>query len=167
MQSAQVFHPETISRKGERNAWLLAGVALVAYLLLWRISEPSILFSLMVIFLLISAFFISLSNWVDRKTTLILEPSGVEFHNGLRKVHLNWKQIEKVGVTSDRWGSRVHVSGTETSFNFRMFSEVKFQGKVRSQMGFHEGETILKNIIQASGLSLTDSDDQSQYYARP
>jgi hypothetical protein len=98
---------------------------------------------------------------------LILNPGGIEFRNRLRNVHLDWEQIEKIRVTSDRWGSHVYVSGTETSFNFRMLSEVQFQGKVRGQMGFPEGETIFKKILQASGLSLTDSNDQGRYYARP
>jgi hypothetical protein len=34
-------------------------------------------------------------------------------------------------------------------------------------MGFPEGEAILKEILSASGLILTGSDDQDRYYARP
>ncbi len=167
MESTQVFHPTTIPRTGERNAWILTAVAVVAYLLLWRLSEANAVLLVMVIFLLLSASLISLGNWIDRKTALILSPGGVEFSNRLRNVHLDWQQIEDVRVTSDRWGSRVQVAGADASFNFRMLSEVEFRGQVRGQMGFQDGETILKRILQASGLSLMNSNDQVHYYARP
>ena len=37
MESPQEFRPELISRVGERNAWILAGVAIVAYLLIFGV----------------------------------------------------------------------------------------------------------------------------------
>jgi hypothetical protein len=168
METAQTFRPETISRQGERNAWILTGFSLIVGLVIfWRASTLPGWVTLLTLFLLLSSIFISLSNWVDRKTILILGPGGVEFHNGLRNVQLSWDQVEKVHVIRDRWGQRVHVSGLEANFNFRMISDVEFQGKVRGQMGFHEGEIILKEIINASGLSLTKNKDQGRYYARP
>ena len=167
MESTQEFHPEMISRKGERNAWILTGAAIIAYLLLWRISEPSTLLLVMVIFLLISALFISLSNWIDRKTVLTLSPEGIHFYNGLRNVKLNWNEIEKLRVVPDRWGKRVHVSSSQAYISFRNLSEVEFQGKVRGQMGFPKGEEILEEIINSSGLVLTEENDQGHYYVRP
>jgi hypothetical protein len=168
METAQVFRPESISRQGERNAWILTGFALIIELVMfWRFSSLPGWVTLLTILLLLSAIFISLSNWVDRKTILILEPGGVEFRNGLRNVQLRWDQVEKVHVTTDRWGQRVHVLGTGANFNFRMFSELEFQGKVRGQMGFPEGETILTELLKASGLSLVKNEDQGRYYARP
>jgi hypothetical protein len=168
MEAAQIFRPETISRKGERNAWLLTGFALIVELVLfWRLSTFPGWITVFGFIMLLSAIFISLSNWVDRKTILILEPGGVKFRNGLRNVQLNWDQIKKVSVIEDRWGYRVHVTGSEASFNFRMLSEIEFRGKIGGQMGFPEGETILKEIIQASGLGLDKSDDHGHYYARP
>lgn len=167
MESRQEFHPELTSRTGERNAWILAGVAVAAYLLIWRVSEPSTLLLITVGFLLLSATFISLSNWIDRKTILVLAPEGVKFRNGLRNVTLNWDEIEKLRVVPDRWGKRVHVSSSQTYFSFRNLSDVKFQGKVRGQMGFPEGEAILQQILQSSGLVLTEENDQGHYYARP
>ena len=168
METAQIFHPKTISRQGERNAWILTGAALiVALTLFWRLSLFPVWIMVFTFFLLLSAIFISLSNWVDRKTILILEPNGVKFRNGLRNVQLSWDQIEKVRVFEDRWGQRVHVLGAEAHFNFRMLSEVEFRGKVGGKMGFPEGETILKEIIQVSGLSLIENQNQDRYYARP
>jgi hypothetical protein len=168
METAQVFHPEIISRKGERNAWILTGITLIVELVMvWRYSTPPFWITILLIFLLLSASLISLSNWVDRKTVLILETDGIVYRNGLRNTALKWDQVEKLRVTPDRWGSRVHVSGTGAHFNFRLLSDIEFQGKVRGQMGFAEGEVILHEIIRASGLNLTEENDQDRYYARP
>jgi hypothetical protein len=168
METAQVYRPTTIPRTGERNAWILSGFAIVIELLMiWRFSTPPAWSTILMVFFLLSAMAISLSNWVDRKTTLVLQPEGVAFRNGLRNVHMEWDQIEKLRVVSDRWGSRVHILGAGANFNFRLLSEVEYQGKVRGQMGFPEGESILKEILKSSGLSLTESNDQGRYYARP
>jgi len=167
METAQIFRPETISRQGERNAWILTGFALIVELVMvWRFSRPLGWITLLAVFLLVSAIFISLSNWVDRKTVLILNPGGVEFHSKLRNAQLSWDQVEKVSVIKDRWGQRVHVSGAKTHFNFRMLSEVELRGKIGGKMGFPDGETILKEIINTSGLSLTENKGHDRYYAR-
>ena len=168
MDTAQIFRPETISRQGERNAWILTGFALIIeLLLLWRLSSLPVWATLLTAFLLISAVFISLSNWVDRKTILILKPGGIEFRNGLRNISMQWDQVETVSVVADRLGRRIHVAGAQANFNFRMVSEVEIRGKVGGKMGFSEGETILKEIINASGLSLVENKNQDRYYARP
>ena len=167
MDSVQEFHPEQISRKGERNAWILTGVSIAAYLLLWRISEPSVLLLVMVIFLIISAFIISLSNWIDRKTTLILSTEGINFNNVLRSVHMNWDEIEQIQVLPDHWGKRVLVFGDQAHIRFRTLSDVEFRGKVRGQIGFHDGEAILEQIIRYSGLISTENENQGHYYVRP
>ena len=168
MESAQVFHPTTISRTGERNAWLLSGLTIaIEALMIWQLGTPPTWSTVLMIFFLLSATMISLSNWIDRKTILILQPEGVEFHNGLRNVRLDWDQINKVRVIADRWGQRVHILGATAGFNFRLLSEVEYMGKVRGQMGFTEGEAILKEILKSSGLTLSESDDQGRYYARP
>jgi hypothetical protein len=167
MESAQIFRPVTIPRQGERNAWILTGFAVVIQaVLFWRSGKLLCWATLLSVLLMLSAFFISLSNWVDRKTVLILEPEGVIFRSGLRDVKLDWIQIENVRVINDRWGSRVYVSGADRSFNFRMLSEVQIQGRVGGQMGFPEGETILKEILQASDLHLQKTEEQDLYYAR-
>ena len=117
--------------------------------------------------LLFSAIAISFGTWVDRKTILILETEGIKFRNGLRDIQLTWEQIEQVRVITDRWGDRIYVLGTKNTFSFRMLSEVELRGKVGGQMGFPEGDTILKEIIHASGLRLIDNKEQDRYYARP
>ena len=166
MESVQEFHPERIPRQGERNAWLLTGAAVAAYLLLWRLSAASLLMLIMVAFLLVSAIFISLSNWIDRHTVLTLQAEGITFRNGLRTVSLNWAEIEKLSVLPDRWGARVRVAGKSALITFRMLSEVNFQGKLRGQMGFAEGEAILQRILRSSGLQEIKTGEKGRYYAR-
>lgn len=80
---------------------------------------------------------------------------------------MNWGKIEKLRVVPDRWGTRVHVSSSRAHFNFRNLSNVKIQGKVRGQIGFPEGEEIMQQIIQTSGLVLNEENNQEHYYARP
>ena len=168
MESAQVFRPKPGSRQGERNAWILTGFAIIVELVLfWRSGTLPGWMSLIASFLFLSAILISLSNWIDRKTTLMVDSNGVEFRNGLRNVKFGWDQIEKIHVLSDRWGQRVLIAGQDANFNFRTLSEVKLRGKVGGQMGFVEGEAILNEILKFSGLSLTKDNDQGQYYARP
>jgi hypothetical protein len=168
METVKIFRPETSSRQGERNAWILTGIALIAeWVTFWRTATFSGWITLLFFFLLLSAIAISFSAWVDRKTILILETGGVKFRNGLRVVQLTWEQIEKVRVIADRWGDRVYVVGTKDTFSFRILSEVELRGKVGGKMGFPEGDTILKEIIHASGLCLTDNKEQDRYYARP
>jgi hypothetical protein len=168
MEGARIYRPATIPRQGERNAWIFTGFAVVIdVVLFWRNGGLPVWATLLTGFLLLSAFFISLSNWSDRKTILALEPDAIEFRNGLRNVRLKWDRVENVRVLKDRWGPRVYVSGADTGFNFRMLSEVQMRGKVGGQMGFPEGQTILENILKASGLSLEKTEDQDLYYARP
>jgi hypothetical protein len=168
MKTERTFHPETISRQGERNAWLLTGFALVANLaLIWRSGSMPVWIGVLTAFLFLSAGLISLSNWSDRQTVLTLKPAGLAFQNGLRRVDLRWDQIEQVHVLSDRWGKQAHVTGESGSFKFRMLSDLKFQGQVRGQMGFVAGETIVKEILDLSGLTRTETTDQGHYYARP
>ena len=168
MNTTQVFHPETISRQGERNAWILSGFAVVVSLLLmWRYAAPPAWIVILTVFMLLSAMLISLSNWVDRRTVLTINADGIAYRNGLRQVTLTWDQIEKIKVAPDRWGQRVHVMGSRAAFNFRLLSEVEFQGKVRGQMGFAAGAQILEKIIEASGLRQMEDEESGHYYARP
>jgi hypothetical protein len=170
------FRPEMISRQGERNAWGLAIVTMVAWLV-FRIRIPA-LGSMALIFgvlLTLSAAMISLSNWVDRQTRLTLNAEGVAFRNGLRNVSLKWDQIEKVQVVTDRFGERVHVFGTtdssstliSTRFNFRTLSPIKMKGQTRGNMGFSDGEEILHQILKSAGLSEIQDNEDGHYYARP
>ncbi|MBC8496802.1 MAG: PH domain-containing protein [Anaerolineales bacterium] len=176
MQISKVFHPELIPRKGERTAWLLLILALV-YLgvALWSDDGLTWLAVVFVSLMFLSAGSITLGNWVDRKTVLRLDPDGVSFSNGLRNVSLNWEDVREVRVLDSAWGHRVQVRGPATStssrlstgFTFRTLGEVIMQGEIKGRMGFAEGESILKKILESSGLQETEVAEKIRYYARP
>ena len=167
MDGVQEFHPEKISRTGERNAWILTVLSwAVAWGLVRFLDAPVLLLSVFAGFLTLAAAAISLGNWIDRKTVLTLTPEGVAFRNGLRNVQMTWAQIQKVRVVPDRWGERVHVLGTGAHFNFRMLGEIEFQDKLHERIGFTSGDQILQTILKSSGLKLVRNDEGERYYAR-
>lgn len=168
MQSVREFHPEMIPRKGERIAWLLFVIALALLgVSLWSDGKLSWMAVALVALLFFSGGSISLGNWVDRQTVLRLSPTGVSFRNGLRDVSLNWNDIQSVRVLDSGWGERVRVAGSDGGFTFRTLGEVWMQGELKGRVGFAEGEAILKDILQNSGLKLTEIEDKVSYYSRP
>lgn len=175
MHSYQEYYPELIPRKGERIAWILLALALALLgVSIWSADEFTWLASILVVILFFSAGSISLGNWVDRKTALKLDSEGIYFQNGLREVALGWSEIQAVNVLDSAWGQRVQVRGAansassrlSTGFTFRTLGEVWMQGELKGQMGFAQGESILKNIIQNSGLKLTETTEKIRYYSR-
>lgn len=161
------FQPELIPRRGEVNAWLLSLAALIGIMLLNRALDfiPGwtwIFFG----FLVFSALSISLGNWMDRKTRILLEPDGIRFENGIRRVRLSWLDIQKVAVLPARWGQSVQVLGEQAHFDFKTLGEVKYQGRVRGQVGFTDGKTILDVILREANLTLIEQSNNAYYYAR-
>jgi hypothetical protein len=167
MQVSREFHPELIPRKGERTAWLLFAIALVFLAVsLWSADALTWLAIVLVVLLFFSAGSISLGNWVDRKTVLNLDADGIRFQNGLRKVFMGWDEIQAVNVIESAWGQRVQVRGPATHFTFRTLGEVWMQGELKGQMGFTEGESILKEILQNSALKVSETTEKVRYYSR-
>jgi len=179
MQVSQEFRPELIPRKGERIAWLLLILAL-AYLGVGIWSDDGLTWVAItfVSLMFLSAGSITLGNWVDRNTVLRLDPEGVSFSNGLRNISLNWDDVREVRVLESAWGRRVQVRGSATStsssslgisanFTFRTLGEVFMQGELKGRIGFVEGESILKKIVESSGLQESESTEKVRYYARP
>ena len=161
------FKPERLPRRGELNAWLLAVAAFIGLMLLNRTLNivPGwtwVFFG----FLTFSALSISLGNWMDRKTFLVLDEDGIRFANGLRRVRLGWNEVQKVAVLPARWGQSVQVLGKQSHFDFKTLGDVKFQGEVRGQTGFTEGKTILDVILKKADLVLVEEKKSAYYYAR-
>ena len=109
----------------------------------------------------------TLGNWMDRKTVLIMKPEGLEFRNGLRSVSLGWDDVQAAEITPSRWGDLVRVFGNNTHFQFRTLSEILHKGEIRNRMGFAQGELILQKILQNSGLVEANQSKESRYYSRP
>jgi hypothetical protein len=162
----RTYHPELLPRQGEINAWLFALLAGLALGLLHLQGVVPVFSWIFVLFLLVSALSISLGNWMDRHTTLRLSAEGVSFENGLRRVHLTWAEITEVRVAPARWGEQVQVIGEQAHFSFSTLGELQFRGQNRTKVGFAQGQEILKEILNASGLTKKQHNDQYAYYSR-
>ena len=160
------FRPELLSRRGEWTAWALALAASVGMLLLkeaWFIPLWAWIFW---VFLLFSGVSISLGNWMDRKTLIRLDAHGIYFENGLRWVHLDWPEIQKVSVLPARFGQMIQVIGKTSHFEYKTIGEVQFRGEVRGRTGFAEGQQILEVILREAGMHLVEKSQEACHYAR-
>lgn len=162
----RTYRPELLPRQGEINAWLFVLLAGLALGLLHQQGVVPVFSWIFVIFLLISALSISLGNWMDRRTVLRLASDGVAFENGLRRVRLTWPQINEVRIRPARWGEQIQVIGEQAHFSFNTLGELQFKGENRTKVGFVQGQEILKEILQASGLTKKQQNDQYAYYSR-
>ena len=91
------YRPELIPSRGEATAWGLTVLLLATWLILALLEQPALAAArILAIVLLVFSLGISLSNWMDRRTTLRIAPQGVEFANGLRHVRLAWDEVRQV-----------------------------------------------------------------------
>jgi hypothetical protein len=160
------FRPELVSRRGEWTAWALALAASVGMWFLFRSGYIPVWAWVFWAFLLFSGVSISLGNWLDRNSVIRLEADGIRFENGLRRVRLSWPEIQKVAVLPARLGKTVQVIGEMSHFGFKTLGEVKFQGEVRGQTGFVDGQEILDVILHETGLVLVEESNNAYYYTR-
>ena len=160
------YKPETLPRQGELNAWMLFFVASAgAFILSLRTEVPQWAWFLVAI-LLFSSASISLGNWMDRQTSITLEPNGVQFMNGLRNVHFSWSEITQVKVSPARWGRSVQVIGQQAFFTFSTLGEMKFRDDVKGRTGFEKGEEILSEITSQAGLQMVQQQGPLTTYTR-
>ena len=101
MSENNSYKPEILSRQGEATAWALAAAAVLGlFFLSQRAPIPYWAWFLFAI-LMFSAASMSLGNWMDRKTVIVLTDYGAQFDNGLRKTQLNWEVIREVQYSID------------------------------------------------------------------
>ncbi len=142
------FRPQLIPRRGELIAWSGSLIVGLGWVILAVFGQSvSLLIPIVFILLSLIAASISLGNWMDRKTRLSLEPGGVEFHNGLRSVRLDWAEIQEVRVFPAQWGRKVQVIGEKAYFGFSTLGEVKVNDRLLGQTGFADGEMILQQSV--------------------
>ena len=147
------FKPELVSRRGEMIAWGSTLLVSLVWITLSQLGQSvPIAVPLLALILLLASLSISLGNWMDRKTLILIDSESISFRNGLRKVHFRWEDIQQVRVTPSNWGDKVHVIGNQAHFEFRTLGEVKIQGEIKGQMGFSEGDLILERILKETNL---------------
>jgi len=167
MPATKTYTPERLPRRGEFIAWALTVATALGFYFLSRPGPLPLVAWLLVTFFAISAASISLGNWMDRQTFVRLEPEGVVFENGLRKVRLTWEAIQEVHTSPGRWGTSVRVIGGQAHFAFTTLGEMEFRDRVRLRTGFAEGKFILDEIIRSAGLTKMLSEGQFNLYSRP
>lgn len=161
------FQPEMIPRRGELVAWALATIVTVTWIIVVVTGNPVTLpLSLLALFLLFSGAAISMGNWMDRSTRLIIGPQDISFKNGLRNVRLRWEEIQQVKVVPSNWGKRVSVIGIRSHFEFRTLGEVKVSGELKGRVGFLAGETILERILAAGNFGIVKQEGIGMVYSR-
>jgi hypothetical protein len=161
------FHPELLSRKGEMIAWGSALLVGLAWLVVSLRGQPVILaVPILTVLLVLSGLSISLGNWMDRHTLILISDNGITFKNGLRNVELRWQEIRQVRVLPVHWGKKVQVFGDKVYFEFRTLGEVKLQGELKGRMGFAKGDEILRQIVLNGNLHIVDQVGEGYYYAR-
>jgi uncharacterized membrane-anchored protein len=161
----RVFRPEIQTHQNELFAWLMVIVGVIAVFFL---KDNPLFYWMMifVIFVLLLAIGVSLSNWIDRRTQIIINGNELVFENGLRNIHLEWNEIKSVSVYPARWGERVLVESEKEHFSFTMMSDVHLLGKVQGQIGFAQGKTIMDEIIKLGKLTSMSVTDNTYYYSR-
>ena len=159
--SRSEYRPELIPRRGEFVAWIMTLIALSGWLILWLLGlQVHLSLKVFGLFFIFGGVAISLGNWSDRRTRLCLDPSGVYFENGLRKVVLPWGDIRLVKVIPTSWGKKVHVMGDTDHFEFRTLGEVVLKGQIKGQLGFEQGDQILRQILEQAHLKVASRPEE-------
>jgi hypothetical protein len=161
-----IYKTELISRRGEFTAWGLALLSLAALVGLVLTDYALFWMYFFVGFLWFAALSISLGNWMDRRTEIVIGPEGVSYQNGLRYSRLAWNDIQSVRTFPATWGEVVQVLGDKQHFEFKTLGEVKFRGEVRGRVGFALGREILDQIVRNSELIAEHRDGKYYYYRR-
>jgi hypothetical protein len=164
----ETLRPIMISRRVEAATWLLAVVLFVTW---WVLQSNQAAFAgtavMLFAFTLFAASGISLSGWMDRRSSIRLDGGGIFFQNGLRRVDLKWNEIEQIRVLDARGGSkRVQVLGPRSFFEFHTLTRITLNGREQGRSGYEEGERILGILLEKTGLIKTDSSSAYVYYAR-
>jgi hypothetical protein len=159
--SRSEYRPELIPRRGEFIAWVMTLIALSGWLILGVLGvQVHLSLKVFGIFFTFAALAISLGNWTDRRTRLRLEPEGVFFENGLRKVYLPWGEIRLVEVIPTSWGKKVRVVGDTNHFEFRTLGEVVLKGQIKGRLGFEQGDQILSQILEQAHLKVASRPEE-------
>ena len=166
-QGKQEYRPELISRKGELIAWGTAFLVVIGWSILY-LSGRSVTAAIpfLAVFLIFSGLAISLGNWMDRHTSLVIDEDAIEYQNGLRHIRSLWTEIKEVRVIPNQWGKKVQVYGERVYFSFRTLSEVKVQGELKGRFGFIKGDEILREIVLRSTLEIVERPGEGYTYAR-
>lgn len=169
----RIYYPEPVSRRGELIAWGSALLLNGVWVILVLAGQPVTLWiPVVAIPLTLVAFVMSLGNWMERHTRIEIDPEGIFYSNGLRRVRLHWEAIKDVRVLPSQWGQKTQVFGENVYFGFHSLGEVKANEKVIGRTGFAAGDLILEEILDRADMvaahEVGDGNEQEgyDYYVR-
>lgn len=172
-KDSQEFHPELVSRRGELIAWGSALLVNGAWIILILSPQKVTLWvPILAVPLTLVAFGISLGNWMDRHTIIKMCLEDIYYSNGLRRVRLQWHDIQEVRVLPAQWGKKIQVFGNQSYFGFHTIAKVKVDGRELGRTGFRDGDLILIELLERAKLVVMEdnnSGNQSEgyyYYTR-
>ncbi|HJS28305.1 MAG TPA: hypothetical protein VJ768_01695 [Anaerolineales bacterium] len=146
------YRPVSVSRRSELTAWgIFAVLASVVVLFRGRGQIVPLPITILAVFFLLSALVISFGNWMERRTSLRIEPDRLFYSNGVRKVSLSWDEIREIRLGEDRLSNKVYIYGESAQFQIRLQSEPRFDREEHRLYGFREGDEILRAISERSG----------------
>ncbi|MEJ2758736.1 MAG: hypothetical protein P8046_09680 [Anaerolineales bacterium] len=168
LSTEQTFKPLLNSRRPEILSWLFFVVVVGVMIYFPSSGIGRVGGYLLAAFFLLSAGAMSLANWQNRKTTLSLSKKGIRFENGIQKVWMPWETINRIEVYSGRVNDKIRVKSSDQYFAFDMYNEVVLNGQRRGEVGFEQGELILKTILQQANIDVTQKRhaDGYDYYSR-
>jgi hypothetical protein len=153
-ENIREYRPELTPRRGEAIAWGTSSLVWSAWIILILAGQPvSFWLPLLGVPLGLIALGISLGNWLDRHTIIRLDNDSIHYSNDLRRVLLQWEEIQEVRVLPAQWGEKVQVFGKRSYFAFHTLGEVTANGKILGRTGFEEGDIIVQRILEEAKLS--------------
>jgi len=148
-----VFRPASASRQSEALAWAAAiSFALLALAGLLRGTGPVPFSAELASFFGVASLWISLGNWIDRRTAIEVSDAGIRYRSPLRNLSLGWADIDGLWAIPSGSSWRIVVRGPGARFGFRTSSELRV-GQGSLQVGYPHGERLGGLICRRASLS--------------
>lgn len=79
---------------------------------------------------------------------------------------MNWDEVQYLWEGKGRIGYMVQVLAADRHFSFNLPSEMSFQGRGRSKVGFKDGESIRDEILRKAKLDQEREQKDGKVYTR-
>jgi hypothetical protein len=150
----ETFLPTNPNRRGEAIAWLCAfGVAIAIGVISVREGPISSLSIFLLVFFLAAGSLISLGNWMDTNTSIVLSRDGVEYRNPLRRAYMDWGSVKSLEAMPLRAGWRMVVEADQTRFSFSTALKLRVGSRTSILGGYPNGDRLAALIRGMAGLS--------------
>ena len=143
----------TLNRSGERVAWLLVlTLGILDAVLFSRLGSISLTALIFTILFLLAALASSFSNWLERKTKIIVSESDLVHQTPIREVVMMWREIDSLRLTRRGAGWYGIVIGDQRVITFQTPTTIKgpFGREVRT--GVESGEQLAAMIARQANL---------------